>query len=137
MTVWQSKGVACWYCVSHSACAPFPPPAVHYLPTRKAVMAVFLPPDGYIRRTPGSASGSFHTPHLRRHHSLSVCKCHIFCSHTRSYGIGHPDHLQCILRFPGKDMSSDYSLLDNPSPLFLQLQCRLLRLPPRSKPLRT
>ena len=41
MTVWQSKGVACWYCVSHSACAPFPPPAAHYLPTRKAVMAVF------------------------------------------------------------------------------------------------
>ena len=85
---------------------------------RKPVMAVSLPPDEYIRHTPGNASGSFHTPHLRRRHSQSVCKCHIFCSHTRSYGIGHPDHLQCILHFPGKDMSNDYSLLDNPSPLF-------------------
>src|SRR5699024_10899971 len=119
------------------ACAPFPPPAVHYLPTRKAVMAVFLLPDGYIRRTPGSANDNFHTPHLRRRHSQSDCKGRISHNHTRRTGTDLPDRPSCSPHFPGKNRDNGHSLQDNPAPLFLQPQCRPLRLLPCSEPLRT
>ena len=76
--------------------------------------------DGYIHHTPGSANDSFHTPHLRRHHSQSDCKGRISHSHTHRTGTGLPDRPSCILHFPGKDMSSDHSFPDNPAPLFLQ-----------------
>ena len=137
MTVWQSKGVACWYCVSHSACAPFPPPGfitcrqgkLSWLffslrmgtsaALRAAPMAAFtllISADAIVNQT---ASTTFLTSILTGsapvfqivHHAVLIFRAKIGAMVTVSRTI--------------------------PLPLFLQPQCRPLRLLPCSEPLRT